>query len=84
MLELLNTDKFYTKIVNDEYEFYWAEDMSPQAWCMNVFDVPAGSETLLLKCVCKFSGVGQSINTLSYLKILKPFVNFAFQNHIHQ
>ena len=47
MLKLLNTDKFYTKIVNDEYELYRAEDMSPQAWCMNAFDVPAGSETLI-------------------------------------
>ena len=47
MLNLLNTDKFYTKIFNDKCEFYWEEDMLPQARCMHAFDVPTGSETLL-------------------------------------
>ena len=47
MLKLLNTDKFYTKIVNDECELYWAEDMWPQAWCMHAFYVSVGSETFL-------------------------------------
>ena len=47
MLKLLNTEKMYTKIVNNECELYWAGDMSPQAWCMHAFDGPAGIETLL-------------------------------------
>ena len=47
MLKFLNTNKIYTKIVHDECELYWAEDMSPQAWFMHAFNVPAGSERLL-------------------------------------
>ena len=46
MLKLLNTDKFYTKTVNDECKLYLAEYMSPQSWCINAFNVPAGSEML--------------------------------------
>ena len=42
-----NTDKFYTKIINDECELYWAADMSPQARYTHAFDVHAGSENLL-------------------------------------
>ena len=47
MPKLLNTEKFYTKTVNDKCELYWAENMSPQAWCMHAFIVPAGINTLL-------------------------------------
>ena len=47
MLNFINTEKVYNKIINDKCELYWAEDILPQAWCMYAFDVPAGSEKLL-------------------------------------
>ena len=47
MPKVLNTDKIYPKIVNNDCELYWAEDMSPQSQCMHAFDVHASSGTLL-------------------------------------
>ena len=69
MPKVLTTDKFYTKIVNDNYELYCVEDISPQSRCMHAFDLPAGIKTLILKFFCKFTSLGQSINTLAYFTI---------------
>ena len=69
MLDMLFSDIFDSKVINDEDEHDWSPLVTPQSHCGRCFIVSSFVEAGAQEIICKFTTLRESIATADDLKV---------------